>query len=30
MAGFGVMIGFSNGVSLAKKKDEKAFNQVLK
>ncbi|KAH9399149.1 hypothetical protein TYRP_018056 [Tyrophagus putrescentiae] len=29
MAGFGVMIGFSNGVSLAKKKDEKAFNQGL-
>lgn len=28
MAGFGVMIGFSNGISLAKKKDEKAFNQV--
>ncbi|KAJ6225699.1 hypothetical protein RDWZM_004244 [Blomia tropicalis] len=29
IAGFGVMVGFSNGISLAKKKDEKAFNKGL-
>lgn len=29
MAGFGLLVGFSNGVSLAKKKDEKAFTQGL-
>lgn len=29
MAGFGLLVGFSNGISLAKKKDEKAFTQGL-
>lgn len=28
MAGLGLMIGFSNGISLAKKQDEKSFNKV--
>lgn len=28
MAGFGLMVGFGSGISLEKKKDEKAFTQV--